>query len=73
MARYSLLALLVWGCVARLVPAQPLNFTAEAFMPGLLEADQRVEDTYNGFVFDFAHATVRSAARHRQAAPVPSM
>ena len=64
MASCSLLALLVWGCVARLVPAQPLNVTAESFMPGLLEAEARVEDNYNGFVFDFTHATVRSAAPH---------
>lgn len=53
----SLQALLL-GCAIAIASAQPFNFLAEQFQPAILEATQRSEDNYTGFVFDFNTATV---------------
>ena len=41
------------------VSAQPFKFTPGPFEPELLEADQRIQSNFTGFVFNFANATVR--------------
>jgi quercetin dioxygenase-like cupin family protein len=39
------------------VSAQPFKFTPGPFEPELLEADQRIQSNFTGFVFNFANAT----------------
>ena len=45
------------GLVA-LSQTQPLNFAMPQFEVDLLEATERMEDNYTGFVFGFNNATV---------------
>ena len=57
--RMLTVALSLLGCLAfTAVGAQPFTFTPGPFQPELTEADQRPQDNYTGFVFDFSNATV---------------